>query len=607
MTFALAHYSWLLALLPIAVALCILRARRRAKYFNRLGTDELLVQIYPGYKSEKANSLFYAFYICLATFFLVLALLRPQWGFTWQEIPRSGIDVAVAIDVSESMLAEDIKPNRLKRAQREIIDFLSSVQGDRLALVAFSGIAFIEVPLTLDYDAFALFLSDLTPELIPLQGTNIEDALSESLTVLGVSEKVEKKSARSKAILLITDGENFQGDYTNIAETARTAGVKIFILGIGTQEGSPIPDNNGLKKDKASKIVISKLNESALVDLAQKTGGLYVRSISSDKDTKAIYQQGIKQLIKKNDQIGQREKRMHERFQVPLLLALICLILGPWLGIRKYLIKNKELILLLLSCLTYSEKLAAQPLENLGASAKEKYDQSKYADALELFTKGKQKAFDDYRFSLGRGSSYYRLGDFTRAKAAFAAASSRTVDPLKKAESLYNAANSMAQLEEYEEAIKTYEESLKLNPKDLQAQENLKYVKKKEKEKKQDKKKDKQNQDKDKDKKDKEDKKDKQNQQDQDKKDEDKKEQEKKKQEQDKNKEKDHDQEKPEDDAGQEKKPTEGKEKEEQTSSSPESILNNIQEQKRELRNFRMEKAQEKAKKYKPEEFENDW
>jgi len=184
-------------------------------------------------------------------FFILLALIQPRFGYQWKEVRKRGLDLMIALDISKSMLAEDVKPSRLERAKREVIDLLNILSGDRVGLVAFSGKAFVHSPLTLDYGALKLFIAELSPGNISMGGTAIADALYLSMNAF------EDKSTKSKAVILITDGEDHSGKVKDALKTATEKGVRIFTVGIGRPEGAPIPDPaaGGFKKDSSGNLI----------------------------------------------------------------------------------------------------------------------------------------------------------------------------------------------------------------------------------------------------------------------------------------------------------------------------------------------------------------
>ncbi len=253
--------------------------------------------------------------------FVVIAISGPQYGFHWQEIEQKGIDIFIALDCSKSMLAGDIKPDRLKRAKREVFDLLSMLKGDRAGLVAFAGEAFVQCPLTLDYQAFNIFMNALNPDYLPVGGTDIAGAINVAIEAFPEAEKTEK------AIILITDGENTGGSVLDAAKEAAKKDVKIFCIGVGKTEGMPVPEKDGgFKKDKKGKIILTKLDEKTLIKIAEITGGGYVRSVAGDMDLENIYLRRIRGELEQSTLTSGKKKIWENRYQWPLGLAIILLI-----------------------------------------------------------------------------------------------------------------------------------------------------------------------------------------------------------------------------------------------------------------------------------------
>ena len=255
--------------------------------------------------------------------FLFLALTRPQWGYNWEDIKQEGVDIIIALDVSRSMLAEDIKPNRLERAKRKIADLLNMLKGDRVGLVAFAGTSFVQCPLTLDYSAARIFLNAIDTDLIPIQGAALGDALRKSIKAFRTEEK------KSKAIILITDGEDQSGLALEAAKEAREAGVKVFTFGIGKEIGAPLPNpdkSRGFLKNKEGEVILTKLDETTLQKISLETGGSYVRSVTGDIDLKTIYFDQISQKVDKKQFKSERRKIWQERFQWFIFSALLFLL-----------------------------------------------------------------------------------------------------------------------------------------------------------------------------------------------------------------------------------------------------------------------------------------
>ena len=265
--------------------------------------------------------------------FSILALARPQWGFQWQELHREGLDIIVAIDTSKSMLTEDVKPNRLERTKLAVKDLLKKIDGDRIGLAAFAGEAFLVSPLTIDYNGFTLSLNDLNAESIPRGGTSISSAIEEAI------KGYEKIPAEYKAVIIITDGENLEGDPLAAAKKAKEKGIKIYCVGIGTREGELIRIQNELGnfqflKDENGNFIKSRLNEAILKAIARITGGAYVRASGAEFGLDLIYEQQLSKIEKREFE-SKMEKRYYERFQIPLALALVLLIMETLLSTRR--------------------------------------------------------------------------------------------------------------------------------------------------------------------------------------------------------------------------------------------------------------------------------
>lgn len=268
----------------------------------------------------------------LGVLFLLLALVGPQWGFRWQEVTRRGADLVIALDVSKSMLAEDVRPNRLERAKLAVHELLSMLHGDRIGLVAFAGTSFIQCPLTMDYGAFALALDELSTDTIPRGGTALAQAIRESLKMFASS------APESRALVLITDGESHEGDTLVAAKEAVKAGVKVFAIGIGTPEGEliPITDEQGHKaflKDREGRTVKSRLDEAALKQVALETGGSYVHATATSFGLDLVYNERIAKLTQQESG-GTMTKQYEQRFQWLLAVALVLLACEPLISDR---------------------------------------------------------------------------------------------------------------------------------------------------------------------------------------------------------------------------------------------------------------------------------
>ncbi|UCD59230.1 MAG: VWA domain-containing protein [Candidatus Hydrogenedentota bacterium] len=265
-----------------------------------------------------------------AILFLALCLLGPRWGFHWEEVKRRGVDLVIVLDTSDSMLSRDVKPSRLERAKREVYDLIRMLRGDRVGLVVFSGGAFLQCPLTMDYGACLMFLDYVDTTVVPQKGTNLGEAIR---TAVDAFDDIERSS---KAILLISDGGNLQGDPLAAAREAELSGIKIYTIGIGREdEEVPIPVSGGGFKYSEGKLVTTKLEDEILRDVAISTGGIYVRSVTGDFDLEKIYNEEIHTKMERRELESGRRKRWEERFQWPLFAAAALLIAEALVGERK--------------------------------------------------------------------------------------------------------------------------------------------------------------------------------------------------------------------------------------------------------------------------------
>lgn len=310
---------WLLAALPVFLTWAGNKKRQMLNTFCSPDFHSKLTRQNSTQKQHQKSIL-----LVLTVLFIMLALTRPQWGYQWKDLKQEGVDIIIALDVSNSMLAQDLKPNRLERAKRKITDLLHMMEGDRVGLVAFAGTSFVQCPLTLDYSAAMIFLDILDTDLIPTQGTDLGQAIRTAVEAFSSSEK------KSNAIILITDGEDQGGTALEAVELAKEQGVKIFTIGIGQDLGAPIPNpdhTGGFKKDRKGEVVLSKLNESLIQKIALETGGSYVRSVTGDMDLNKIYLEDIKQTVQKKELKTSRRKLWQDRFQWFAFFALLFLTL----------------------------------------------------------------------------------------------------------------------------------------------------------------------------------------------------------------------------------------------------------------------------------------
>jgi Ca-activated chloride channel family protein len=466
MSFNIPEMLFLVWVIPVLTLAYWYGGRRRASILKafamRNGRDRIVPQ---GLDRRRR---WRAVLVLAACALLITALAGPRYGFRWQEIERKGVDIIIALDCSRSMMASDIQPTRLDRAKREIYDLLTMLQGDRVGLVAFSGTAFLQCPLTIDYTAFYLFLDVLTPDYLPLGGSDLAAAVSVS------QEAFDPQSKADRAIILITDGENTgTGDPLKAAAAAQTAGIKLFCIGVGSGDGVPIPAaQGGFKKDAAGQIVLSRLDEPLLTRMATGTGGAYVRSVAGDIDLEAVYTDRIRAQMDGATVESSRKKVWADRYQWPLVLAVLLLVGSRWVP----LLKKPVAALLLAATLLWPAPPACAGPRQEGYEA---YQAEKYDKALDHFSKAQVEKPNDPALLYNLGNTLYKRQDFAGAAEHYRQALPHAADELK-ARLLYNLGNTAYRQGALQEAIESYEAALQTAPDDRQARENLAFVKQQE-------------------------------------------------------------------------------------------------------------------------------
>jgi Ca-activated chloride channel family protein len=335
--FPVANKLWLYALfsLPLVILFFVLVLRQTRKTMALFGNAALMEKL--SASVNRTGRIWKVILLVIVLAFLILALARPKWGTQEGIINREGQDILIALDVSTSMLAEDIQPNRLKKAKSEINSLISYLEeqskGDRVGLIAFSGKAFLQCPLTLDYPAVKMFLEDMGPERMPVQGTQIDLAIETAMSAF-----VEKE-IQNKILILITDGEEHNGKAFELAKTAATQNIRIYTVGVGSGQGSPIPlfdshgNQTGYKKDRSGEVVMTKLDELTLEKIALETKAKYYRALPGQFELGKIYEE-IDKMEKKTTQ-SQQYSRMKDQFQWFIGIALVLLLIETSIPDRK--------------------------------------------------------------------------------------------------------------------------------------------------------------------------------------------------------------------------------------------------------------------------------
>ena len=318
--FANPYILYLLLIIPAAIVLFIFAQMRRRRRLERFASSSLLAQLTPSASPARLRTKFVLYSLALA--FLILAAARPQVGSKLREEHQKGIEMMLVVDVSNSMMAEDFEPNRLDRTKFAIDRVVESMKQDRIGVVAFAGEAQVQLPITSDYRMARAFARKLSPQMVRTQGTDLGAAIK--LATMSFSSQSEG----SRVMILITDGENHESDALEAAQAAAEKGIAIYTIGIGTPEGAPVMIGGDYLTDENGDMVVSKLDEKMLQEIASATGGAYVRATKQSIGLKEIVDR-LKELDE-SDLATTRFEAFDEQFQYPLVVALLLLLI-EWL------------------------------------------------------------------------------------------------------------------------------------------------------------------------------------------------------------------------------------------------------------------------------------
>ena len=473
-----AQSIWIIVGLIVCLGIIVLFIR-----FDRRREADLMKLIHPRFRhrltegfSPWRRNLKRGLWV-LAVLLLFVAVARPQMGYEWREVKRKGIEIVFAVDTSRSMLAEDLTPSRLERARLGIIDFVGRLEGDRVGLIPFAGSAFALCPLTLDYQAFRESLDALDTDLIPRQGTDLASAIKEAERLF------DENGNNHRVLVMLTDGEDLQGDVIDAAKAAAKKGMAIYTVGVGSPEGATIPLvlGNGRKdfvRDESGKVVKTTLDEATLEKIAEVTNGLYVRLGRGAEGLNTIYQEKLRMVPK--SELNQRMERIPlERLEWPLGLAIGILLLEFFIGDRKRVQSKKFLTI-------FSSKSKVVPpvalVIGMGCLA---------VTSLKGQSADTSSVTQDARRVYNEGTDAYNKGEFTKASESLRT-SLRTQDVKLQQQSYYNLGNSLyrtgqgtlekdpeATIKTWQEALKAYEDALALDDLDEDSTFNKNLVAKK--------------------------------------------------------------------------------------------------------------------------------
>lgn len=475
--FAQAQYLFLILFIPFFFLLYWWMLRLRRRRVKRFGNPEL-VEVLTPQRSKRKGWVKLTFY-SIAFFFFCVGLARPQIGATLKEQEVKGAEIMIALDVSNSMLAEDYYPNRLERAKLAISKLVDRLKDDRIGLVVFAGQSFVQLPITTDYVSAKIFLNTINTESIPVQGTALGDA------IITCVKSFSLESENSRAIILITDGENHEDDPISAAKDATSMGAKVFCVGVGSTEGKPIPKDGELMKDKDGNIVVTRLDEETLREVALAGNGMYIRAGASEFGLNPIIDE-IKSLEEKRYQSVVFEE-YDEQFMYFFGIALFFLVLEFLINNRKNrkklfvensFVNNKTVsvvLLLFLSIATFGQTDKKEVRAGNRA-----YKDGNYQKAEVDYKRGLLKDSTSLAAHYNLGNTYFKTENFEEATKHLSAIKDTLTKDVgtRSADYFHNVGNVALKQKKYQEAVDAFKESLRRRPTDFETKSNLAYAQK---------------------------------------------------------------------------------------------------------------------------------
>ena len=471
--FAQAQYLFLIFLIPFFFLVYWIMLSARKRRVAKFGDKELVARLTPDRSTKKGwvKLLFYS----LAFFFFVIGLSRPQIGAALKKQEVRGAEIMIALDVSNSMLAEDYYPNRLERAKLAISKLVDRLQDDRIGLIVFAGQSFVQLPITTDYVSAKIFLNSITTESIPVQGTALGDAILTCVKSFSVD------SENSRAVILITDGENHEDDPVQAAKDATTMGARVFCVGVGSSEGKPIPKDGELMKDKDGNIVVTRLDEETLRDVANAGNGLYVRAGTTEFGLNPIVDE-IKALEEKQYQnviFEEYDEQYMYFFGIALFFLMIEFLINNRRNRRKLFVDNRTIALV--AVLLLSAPAFGQVDKKEVRAGNRAYEDGKYQQAEIDYRRAILKDSTSVAGQYNLGNALYKLENYEEAAKHYSTLKDTLADKGSGYGSDYyhNVGNVALKGKKYQEAVDAFKESLRRNPSDMETKSNLAYAQKK--------------------------------------------------------------------------------------------------------------------------------
>ncbi|MBO4826708.1 MAG: VWA domain-containing protein [Prevotella sp.] len=496
-------YLYLLLLIPVLVVFRFVAIRRRRKKLRKFGDRELMRQLMPNVSPIRPEVKFWLLIAALAL--LIVMVARPQMGTRISHEKRNGIETIIALDISNSMMAEDVVPSRLSKSKMLVENMVDHFTNDKIGLIVFAGDAFVQLPITSDYVSAKMFMQNIEPSLIATQGTDIAQAIKMAMSSFTQDEQV------GRAIIVITDGEDHEGGATQAAEEAKKKGMRVFVLGVGDPKGAPIPtDDGGYMTDNSGQTVMSALNEEMCRQIAQAGGGAYIHVDNTNVAQERLNDELIK--LQKGDITTTLYSEYDEQFQAFGILALLLLIIeicifeskNPMLkNVRLFKKKPKTqslrmlLVLVLMACAMFNPLASnAQSDRQFIRNGNRMFRMQEFAKSEVEYRKAVAKNPNNPQAVYNLGCALMSQQKDSAAVIQFQNAGKMETSKMRKAMAYHNIGVLCQQHQMYGEAIEAYKEALRNNPKDNETRYNLALCKRQQKNQPQDKDKNKEKQEK---------------------------------------------------------------------------------------------------------------
>lgn len=474
-------YLYLLAVIPVLALLRFMMTRTQKKRLKKFGDPQLVRQLMPDVSRWRPAVKFWLLQAALALIIVMLA--RPQFGTRISHEKRQGIETLIAMDISNSMLAEDVTPSRLDRCKMMVENLVDNFTDDKIGLIVFAGDAFIQLPITSDYVSAKMFLADIQPSMIRTQGTDIALAIRKAQNSFTQEENI------GKAIIVITDGEDHEGGAVEAAKEARKKGMRVYVLGVGSDGGSPIPDGNGgYMKDRSGNTVMTRLNQDMCRQIAQAGGGAYIH-VDNNSDAQRQLDNELAKLAKKETE-STVFSEYDEQFQAVGILVLLLLIAelcileckNPLLrNVRFFKGKRRYSSAMTLLMLMTAMAANAQNDRDYIREGNRNFRSGKFAEAEVSYRKSIEKNPRNPQAAYNLGNALFAQKKDSAAVVAYESGVQLETSAIRKSMGYHNMGVVCQSHKMFSEAIEAYKNALRLNPKDDEARYNLEICKKQQK------------------------------------------------------------------------------------------------------------------------------